>query len=349
MVGVPLLFMPSPGIASAIDSPSQQLRSRLSGEKSAYHPLVIFYNIYIPPNNINNGLRIVSEQLQMRSESSSVARVPLYYTLIGAIQETSLPKCENCHQIQAVEEGDEVLTLQAMWEYCNSTIHSEISEASVTPRVVYIHTKGSYTPSQNNEVLRRALSKAAFSSECTERRNSSADECDVCSAHFSLLPFPHVVGNIFVADCTYVSRLIPPKDFPLAKRKLHERVLSASNSELGYHEPADLRWQLEHPSWVGLDRYAMEHWIHSHPSVRPCDVFRIPFDYKRPLVQWRQLTPKRLAAPAVSDTDMSKIASKYHPWFLLPGRLYEYQALYNETPTNSSWVYRSYPTSPPAG
>lgn len=32
-------------------------------------------------------------------------------------------------------------------------------------------------------------------------------------------------------------------------------------------------------SWLGVGRFAYEHWVHSHPAVRPCDVLDHPFHY----------------------------------------------------------------------
>ena len=93
--------------------------------------LAIFYNVYIPNNNIKNALRIIEEQLASRASSPTLSNVTLYYTHIGALNVT-FPSCNNCVLLNAVSEGDEVLTLQALHDYC-----------AVNPsgRAVYIHSK----------------------------------------------------------------------------------------------------------------------------------------------------------------------------------------------------------------
>ena len=37
--------------------------------------------------------------------------------------------------------------------------------------------------------------------------------------------------------------------------------------------------------WVGTGRFAMEHWVHSHPSVRPCDVSEKPLELLHDMIQ----------------------------------------------------------------
>lgn len=299
--------------------------------------LVIFYNIFINPQNARNGIRIVQEQLEARAAQRHLANATLHYTRIGDLN-ASLPPCDPCIQLGAVETGDEEFTLQSLYEYCQSNTAS---------RVIYIHNKGSFTKTASNERLRRVLTKAAFSSQCSEMPRQQEDQCNMCSAHFSVYPAHHTVGNMFVAECDYVQKLIPPNRFAEAKETAITKARSLTWEQLGF--PAKPRrsrlYQFERDSWVGVKRYAMEHWVYSHPSVRPCDVYHFEFKYSRfrPPANWDTLLPDRQLAP-LGDENL-RMSKKFHPWFLLPGRLYEYRELYSQVPPNTSWVYSQYPNT----
>ena len=101
----------------------------------------------------------------------------------------------------------------------------------------------------------------------------------------------------------------------------------------------------------------MEHWIHSHPSVRPCDVFEQKQGHtfvRANQVNLDEVELKRQMAPRKRVSDANKGKPKWqwepdqmstkgtHPWFQLPGRLYEWNALYGSVPKNTSWVYSHY-------
>jgi hypothetical protein len=201
--------------------------------------IAIFYNVYIRPEEPNKGLRIVREQLRDRAHQKSLRDATLYYTLIGATNVT-FPPCEFCVELASVETGDEVITLQKLY---------------------YIHNKGSYTNSTGNEVLRKVLTKAVFSKECYDMpKAQEVGDCNLCSAQFTILPFHSTVRNFWVGECSYISKLIPPNQFTKAKEDLMDKVLSnASWEHIGYtrEPPPKLNWQLQRPSWVGTQRYAI--------------------------------------------------------------------------------------------
>lgn len=311
------------GMASGIGNTAVNRGQGLFSKNIDKRRVSIFYNIFISPANVTNGLRIVNEQLEARYKSA-LAAAPLYYTQIGAAN-VSIDCPPPCTRIRAVEEGNEVLTLQTLYEHCLSH-PSEL--------VVYIHNKGSFTETPQNEKLRRLLTQAVFSDECAAMPPDSG--CDTCSARFKALPFFSMPGNMFVAECAYVVMLRPPKTFQEYKeRTIHKawndtKWLNENNASK-YPE-----WQFTRVSWVGLDRYAMEHWIHSHPHSQPCDVYPGPWggNYQYPPnVPW---IPERAVAPR--DAENWKNA-QFHPWIMLPGRLYEWKELYGEVPRNDSWVY----------
>lgn len=303
--------------------------------------LAIFYNAYIPSSNISNALRIIKEQLASRASSPTLNMSTLYYTHIGALNVT-FPPCNNCILLNAVPEGDEVLTLQALHDYCT---------VNPSGRAIYVHAKGSFTLNERNERLRRVLTKGAFSDECTKMpryKPGNGETCNVCMGKFVGMPFHCSPGNMFVAECEYVKHLIPPRDFTKRKDEVTSKLWNMTQEELqielGLGKKLDdgnwkgTEWQFLRPSWVGTERYAMEHWMFSHPTIQPCDVFDKKFAYPKPplpedvTAQWG-LGPREVR----SDFRM-----KIHPFFLLPGRLYNFRRLYQAAPPKSSWMYNFY-------
>jgi len=314
-------------------------KSRLQASY-AKDDLAIFYNAYIPSSNVSNALRIIKEQLASRASSPTLNTSTLYYTHIGVLNVT-FPPCNNCVLLNAVPEGDEVLTLQALHDYCT---------VNPSGRAIYVHAKGSFTLNEKNERLRRVLTKGAFSDECTKMPRyipGNSETCNVCMGKFVGMPFHCSPGNMFVAECEYVKQLIPPKDFTKRKdevtSKLWKMTQTELQMELGLEKKLDdgdwgTKWQFIRPSWVGTERYAMEHWMFSHPTIQPCDVFDKKFAYPKPplpetvTAQWG-LAPREVR----SDFRMT-----IHPFFLLPGRLYNFRHLYQSAPPKSSWMYHFY-------
>ena len=98
--------------------------------------LAIFYNVYIRPEEPNNGLRIVKEQLRDRAQQKPLRDATVYYTKIGSTNAT-FPPCESCVELASLETGNEVVTLQKLYEYCMDSEKKNLSK-----RVIYIHNKG---------------------------------------------------------------------------------------------------------------------------------------------------------------------------------------------------------------
>ena len=78
---------------------------------------------------------------------------------------------------------------------------------------------------------------------------------------------------MWLARCSYVKRLIAPPAF--------QKGMDAYWGALGFDKGGTL---LGTP-WVGTGRYAMEHWVHSHPLVRPCDVSEKPLETLEDMIQ----------------------------------------------------------------
>lgn len=263
-------------------SHSDQIKDRVDGR------IAVFFNTYRPVGTDHRitarASRIIRSQLDMIRAQPLLSNSTVYYTRVGDY--TSLPNdfeeyCSKAHhedgtasrmngthgstdtykdtykKLQCVEiasqaEGDEHITLQAMYDYCTQNGND---------KVVYLHSKGTYTTSEGNDRLRTFLMKAILSDECLLlkspdnvslasarhdadredefRLNATAmgtddvgryrhHQCDACSGQFSLWPFSSYPGNMFVARCSYVRTLIPPTDFERKKRALVERLHNAT-------------------------------------------------------------------------------------------------------------------------
>lgn len=293
----------------------------------------LFYNVYISKENPEVGLKIVKEQLEERAKNAHIANAPMYYVQIGDIS-VDIGCQPNCTKLGAYEQGSEALTLTELYNHCTS---------HPTELVGYIHDKGSHTVTFTNKNLRHVLTKAVLSPECSSMPLNGG--CDVCAARFNGNPLGHFTGNMWVAECAYVAKLKSPVDYAASKEKLLQLVYSQRtnmNNVIMKRRPRDLYYQVERPSSVGTERYAMEHWILGHPSARPCDVLpsdiwsRANYDraphWKYNWTASRQPTPRRTL---ISPRDM-------HPWFSLEGRLFEFWFHYRATPPKGSWVYANY-------
>ena len=73
---------------------------------------------------------------------------------------------------------------------------------------------------------------------------------------------------MWLASCRYVATLLAPPAFQKGMDTYWGRLGFAISGP-----PA-----MQGTPWVGTGRYAMEHWVHSHPSVRPCDVSEKPLE-----------------------------------------------------------------------
>ena len=75
--------------------------------------------------------------------------------------------------------------------------------------------------------------------------------CNVCSSRFSPIPHAHVSGNMWAAKCEYIQTLMNPVEMLAMETK-------------------------DDNACRGTGRYTSEHWVHSHSSVRPCDLYDNP-------------------------------------------------------------------------
>jgi hypothetical protein len=187
----------------------------------------IFYNLFV--NTETDAPRVkalVEEQLSLIPPN---ANHPIYYNSIGFLMD--IP---NATLLQHHEKGSESVTLFAMWNYCKEH-HND--------NVIYMHSKGSFTSGAENDRLRRFLTRGVLSDEC---RNMPST-CNICSSRFSPLPHPHTSGNMFVARCDYIRKLVDP---------------TRIRNKMSFID----RYPAERPWCKGRERFSLEHWSYSHPS-----------------------------------------------------------------------------------
>ena len=320
--GVMLQQTPSTGTARALLSAvtvSPSDTRDVIGRHGMCGRTLFFHHIYDAGNGV--GVSIANEQSQQLRDAGYTW--PIQQTVIGA--PPSDIRCPPpCERRRRARRGSEILTLQPLYEHCR---------ANPTDRVVYAHNKGSFHDTPENERFRRFLMRGILADQgCATHQPAT---CDVCASRFSMLPHFHAPGNIWVAHCDYVLRLISPHDFPAAMDSLFEPPNEWRHPRYGYGEDPI----------VATGRFAMEHWVHSHPSLAPCDVYDGD-DYV-----WGDINlpkNKSLWAPSVADAPRFPLETyfrtnfpggisftnsfKAHPWYTYDSRIYEWKKLYGHVP-----------------
>jgi hypothetical protein len=324
-------------------------------------PWSVFYHVYLPDDR--NVSHIIKEQLSTLEQSyaARALQTPLsvWYTLVGGLTSTADPvesECQlhsslDCHRLQQVPDGNENLTLTALHEYC-----LENSEKSV----LYIHSKGSYHESVENEHWRRHLLAAVTSDDCLESirhspvatvGNETATTCHVCGLQFYPIWAFFFPGNFFAGQCSYLGQLLPPRDYAVALTKTVQDMFVLKKEHLlqtGLYSP-------KKEGNLGLDRYAWEQWVGSHPSLQPCDLSpTADFRYwvkDQPRSDWKWSTAPRHSVEAPwyrvqtgkRDAILADPSRRMREYFLLAGMLFKWLHLYQQTPPADSWIWRWFP------
>ena len=113
-------------------------------------------------------------------------------------------------------------------------------------KVVYLHSKGCYHPTASNRKLYDFFTRSALSTKCVHLPAL----CNIYSVCMLLLTHPRATGNMWLLRCNYVARLFKPA--ATARRP----------------DPVQ-----EDKPFRGGGWYLVKHWAHSHPSVRPCNLY----------------------------------------------------------------------------
>jgi hypothetical protein len=329
----------------------------------------VFYHVAVP-NKIDGTLknedaqiRAVRERLKMQleivsqSDAASLLHKPVtvFYTVAGQdnslgstagnVQGTLVKACSEmpnltCRPLFNFHRNYEGETLRQLYRFCRQY---------PTYRVSYIHNQSPMRlrVADDNDNLVRHLTMAATSQLCFELPSHT---CNVCGLLFHTLWTFFFPGNMFAASCDYVSRLVAPEEF---ERKMQEYV-----GELLLRR---LRSQLttslypDQMDYFGLDRYAIEHWIGSHPSLTPCDLSSKRQDFKfwmlpnRTLIDFnRSNVVHQRGFPFglryVGERNMQTNSSlRRREAAYLAGHLLQWYKLYREAPAPLSWVWWNLP------
>jgi hypothetical protein len=332
--------------------------------------IVIFYNLYIGNESDIPRIRtLVQDQFHYWNATRHAS---IYVTSIGVNVSSLLlegddmffPHTLPVHRVAHKPTGSELLTLDALWGYCQD-------QPSAT--VAYLHSKGSFHPTPENEVLRRLLTQAALSRDCfgsvtaeatttttpnnniknsktsttadDNSNNSRTKSCNTCSFRMSPYPHMHTPGNMWLAQCAYVRHLLRPSVF-------------ASRMDVLYGH-----WAREpHSSspCAGVGRYAAEHWVHTHPDSRPCDLYRpdnftwgyagLPVQLPPPMEtepedenekEWIRQNWHVSVAPRF-DEAVYRRSDRCLPMYNISRVLDQFQRLYGLTPAEDWWGWSWY-------
>jgi hypothetical protein len=312
---------------------------RISAESNPRHRAV-FYNIYVPSvEKKSRVIGIVREQLSEMKRSQLLDSAKLFYNVIGYNASNDIQQeCgSQCHALKYMAEADEGLTLKAIYDYCQE--QTGVDDALVT----YIHDKGSLHPTPKNRHLRTLLTKGAFSDAC-QTIGTGENTCNVCGARFSPFPHHHVAGNMWTAQCSYIRKLHSPDDFADKMESLMGAVMQNAKYP---NAPKPTFQQYQDEYFVGRGRFALEHWIGSHPSIRPCDVY--PGEYLCGYIDIPPSThdwiPDMQPAPRFPVSIFQKRSPRDGTWFCGQARLLEFQYLYGERPPEHSFLWSFYSES----
>eukprot|EP00934_Nitzschia_sp_Nitz4_P001464 Nitzschia sp. Nitz4//scaffold422_size12231//2454//3710//NITZ4_008995-RA/size12231-processed-gene-0.2-mRNA-1//1//CDS//3329551572//1464//frame0 len=310
----------------------------------------VFYNLFVPPGNLTYTQQIVQEQLDQIAISDKNST--LLITLIGSeaglrsqVRTYVLTHCPSklypdaCQIRQEVEEGEEGLTLQALWEYCQvSPLPSNDSDMLVT----YIHDKGSYHPTDTNDMARRMATKSAL--ECRNEliHAKNPKMCNTCASVFHVFPQYLVNANMWTARCSYIRRLIEPTDYPSRVQDMFDQTLNHSHRQ-NLHPNVCLKPPQQAPNLWGIGRYALEKWAFSHPFLKPCNVLSIPEGSDELFQDKPNWKPRLRKAPHTNAKTLGITGGPYKSsWARLTGRLFEWNYLYGNVPPANSWVWKFY-------
>lgn len=273
----------------------------------------IFYHVNVPTQQDYQKIEDdIRDQLSFLSDHHGEVYVP-----------NGLPiKIENTTLLEHHFQEGEHATLHSVWEYCHRNPES---------LVVYIHfQKASESSSIINDEVRKMATHAALSDECA----NISSTCNTCSNRFSPSPYPHSPGNMWLARCEYVKKLTDPETH-------EEKLGSMKRSSV----PREMKL------WcAGYGKYSASHWIHSHPSEKPCDlnnnsrytwgdIHGVTDDYQTNSTEWELQPAPRFNMRVLYGTMAIDTQPNYcNGWGNnMNERIQEYYQTYNISVPSSEW------------
>lgn len=315
---------------------------------------IIFFNVFVPDDKDGalNALEIVKDQIVQVSESI-FHPTQLFYNVIGNTQALDIAKmasfCSINENLKCVQQGqyaagDETLTLQNLKVFCD--------ESTNNPKVTYLHNKGSYHNNKYNNQWRRALTAAAMSKDCIQTIDN---KCNLCGLQFFTQFTFFIPGNMWTADCDYVKKLLPVHTYKDARSKMISKILLMKlRGQLKTSLFPNRFCPTERMDFYGVDRFASEHWVASHPDIIPCDMDPYGslddiFTNKTSLdkLSW-SLAPRNHGFVIANDPELqtqifANSNLKLQEYYLLAGQLVKWFFLYGKAPPEESWVWKWFP------
>ena len=319
--------------------------------------LAIFYNIFIPPDDEPGAARaknIIEEQIdQLGCSYATLNKVSLYYITVGAplslewMDQVCTRNQLQCRHIAHHSTGYEDLTLQQVYDFCQEEEHTDF-------RVLYMHSKGSYhdveTIEWSQSSWRWHMTAAIASRMCVEPPDES---CDICGLQALAFPHLHFSGNFFSAKCSYIQKLIAPKQFEQKSNSVASKIML-----MKLHGQILANLLPDRPHHFGIGRFANEHWLASHPDVKACDVseFSNIDACKRPgpmpAAQFKfAMYPRHNVwekwSYVVDSPEylgmINNLSRRIREYYFLMGNLFRWYELYNKVPDKESWVWTWFP------
>jgi len=326
----------------------------------------LFYHIGLPDGRDGSkvkgdemvaALEMVKEQLTLAKSSFVAAQetpVTLFYSVAGHEDDTqtvrrvhdlvsflcavdSKLRCRPLLEFDVNYEGE---TLRQLRRFC---------QRYPTYRVSYFHNQApmQLRNERGNSNLMRHMTKAVTSKLCLEPEKES---CNVCGLIFYTIWAFFFPGNFFAASCKYVNKLLPPDVF---EDRMREMVRQLMFQRLRKQVTTSLF--PDRMDYYGLDRYAIDYWIGSHPSLEPCDLS----EKELGMTNWRQMdsahspfnwsmAPRQSDAPfdinlVMKEKALEDDSLRLREHFFLAGPLSRMYSMYNEGPEPFSWIWLTMP------
>jgi hypothetical protein len=155
---------------------------------------------------------------------------------------------------------------------------------------------------------------------------------------------------MFTAKCSYIKKLLPPEEF---ERRMEDAIGLTLLARLRTNVKSTLFD--DRPDRFGLDRYSVDHWVGSHPSIRPCDLSSdhdwehwLTADRNDADFRWSMAPRPPLSSPfdmnfAVTNQTLARENDRIREVFFLAGHLIQWYTLYHEAPGTESWVWSWFP------
>ena len=159
---------------------------------------------------------------------------------------------------------------------------------------------------------------------------------------------------MFSTSCAYVKNLLPPSSFEKQMNNIAADALLAQVEEIYTTKLARFNARI-----LGSYQHSIEHWIGSHPDLKPCDVAPVVRTGKvvaaggTILKQMKQyswsLAPRRGSAPPGTLDDEGERGFRkrrevaLREYYYLAGNVFRWHRLYDRVPDANSWAWQWFP------